>query len=307
MSQKIYFFSDEIPSFFNFLPRKILPYVQLSRPHHLMAGVIPCLCGIQFSNNATNLLYWYTIFTLGAFLILGAGTTINDILDRNIDAKYVKTMTRPLPSGRAKLQPVVVYFLIQLCLAFLIWLQLPNMVKLLSLLELMLICLYPLMKRFSKITQIYLGLIDAFPTLFPYYIYEHKISLGAVFFMLGCAMTCIIFDTTFEYAEYFNNKKIQIKSIANLFKNYAKQYLFFCIFLHVLFMFLAGILENKNLPYFTLSSLSGLFMLRIINLTNFKNPQECWQNFLKLQWANVIILCAVAGDAGASGWLFSQK
>lgn len=290
---KIYFFPDEIPGAFSLLPRRILDFVQLSRPHHFMAGVIPCLCGVQFSNNASDVLYWYFVFVVGAFLILGAGETINDILDRKIDAKYFKTMARPLPSGRVKLSTAILYFFIQLCGAFFIWLLLPNMVKLMTLGELFLICLYPFFKRFSYITQIYLGMIPGLSVIFPYYVFENNISIGVIFLCLGCAMTCIIFDTTFEYAEYFSNPKTEIKSIAFLFKNRYRLYLNTCIFIHVLFLVLAGIYETKNFAFIFAAIVSGIFMYLTIRKTDFYKPDECRNNFLKLQFSNIIVLLGV--------------
>jgi len=40
-----------------------------------------------------------TTFGVGAFLMRGAGCTVNDILDKNFDAKVERTKTRPLASG----------------------------------------------------------------------------------------------------------------------------------------------------------------------------------------------------------------
>lgn len=288
-----YFFPDEIPGGFSILPRRILSFIQLSRPHHFMAGVIPCLCGVQFSNNATDVLYWYFVFIIGAFLILGAGETINDILDMKIDAKYFKTMARPLPSGQVKLNTAILYFFSQLFGAFLIWLLLPNTVKLMTLGELIMICLYPFFKRFSYVTQIYLGMIPGLSVIFPYYVFENHISLGITFLCLGCAMTCIIFDTTFEYAEYFSNPKTEIKSIAFLFKNKYRLYLNTCIFIHVLFLVLAGIYEPKSFVFIITTIISGTFMYHTIKKTDFYKPDECRRNFLKLQFSNIIVLLGV--------------
>ena len=38
-------------------------------------------------------------FGVGAFLMRGAGCTINDILDRDFDARVERTKSRPIASG----------------------------------------------------------------------------------------------------------------------------------------------------------------------------------------------------------------
>lgn len=288
-----YFFPDEIPGCFSKLPRILSSYIQLSRPHHFMAGVIPCLCGVQFSENTTNVLYWYFIFVIGAFLVLGAGETINDIIDRHIDAKYSKTMARPIPSGRVSIVSASVYFFIQLFLAFLIWLELPNSVKLMSLCLFFMICVYPFFKRFAIVTQIYLGIIPGLSALLPYYIFENKISIGIVFLILALSMICIIFDTVFEYAEFFNNPKTRIKSIAILFRSSPKKYLFICTLLYMIFLILAGIFENKGILFFIGGMLSYIFMLNTILKTDLQNAENCRNSFLKLQFTNLIIFISI--------------
>jgi 4-hydroxybenzoate polyprenyltransferase len=43
--------------------------------------------------------YMLTLFGVGAFIMRGAGCTINDMWDRKIDAKVERTANRPLASG----------------------------------------------------------------------------------------------------------------------------------------------------------------------------------------------------------------
>ena len=45
-------------------------------------------------------LWLLILFGIGALVMRGAGCTVNDIVDRDIDAKVARTATRPLASGR---------------------------------------------------------------------------------------------------------------------------------------------------------------------------------------------------------------
>lgn len=287
---KRHFLSDEIPTVFSRFPACIKDYIQITRPYHYMAGVFPCLTGIGFSTNLTNASYWYCVFAFGGFFILSAGEIINDFFDRFIDAKYFKTMARPIPSGRITTKQAILYLIVNLLAAFYFWLLLPNSIKAATLAELLLICIYPFLKRFANITQFYLGLLAGLPLLFPYYMFENGISLGAFFMFLGSSMVCVIFDTTFEYAEYFSNKKSTIKATTLIFKNRYKSYIYSCIFLHCVFLFLAGFFEEKNSIFFIGSFISAIFMTYITCVTDFHNADECRKNFLKLQSSNAILL-----------------
>ena len=44
-------------------------------------------------------MYMLTLFGVGAFIMRGAGCTINDMWDRKIDSKVERTANRPLASG----------------------------------------------------------------------------------------------------------------------------------------------------------------------------------------------------------------
>ena len=80
-----YFFSYELPGIFSKFPRRLLPYIQLSRPYHFAGGVIPCLMGFHFASVQYDVLKWYILFIIGSFAILGAGATLNDIIDEKIE------------------------------------------------------------------------------------------------------------------------------------------------------------------------------------------------------------------------------
>jgi 4-hydroxybenzoate polyprenyltransferase len=44
-------------------------------------------------------MYMLSLFGVGAFIMRGAGCTINDMWDRKIDSKVERTANRPLASG----------------------------------------------------------------------------------------------------------------------------------------------------------------------------------------------------------------
>src|SRR3954449_10760544 len=49
------------------------------------------------------------LFAIGALVMRGAGCTVNDIVDRDIDAKVARTANRPLASGRVSVKQALIF------------------------------------------------------------------------------------------------------------------------------------------------------------------------------------------------------
>src|SRR5215468_1946523 len=64
------------------------------------------------------------LFGIGAVVMRGAGCTVNDMVDRDFDAKVARTADRPLASGRLSMKQALVFLAIQAAIGFLILLQL---------------------------------------------------------------------------------------------------------------------------------------------------------------------------------------
>ena len=288
-----YFFSYEMPGIFAKFPRQILPYIQLSRPYHFAGGVIPCLMGFHFASVQHDVLKWYTLFIIGAFAILGAGATLNDIIDEKIDKSYYRSMARPIPSGRICVLSAIMYFVLQLFIAFFVWLQLPDVVKIMTLVEFALVAIYPFMKRIMNFTQFYLGFIVGLPVLFSYCLFEEKLTLSAIFLSIAISVHCVIFDTFFEYSEYFHNKDMRAKSIVFLVGKNSKLFFYILSIFCLICLLSAGHLSDKSLIYYISCLSTILFMIVKIYLTDIYNQEQCLKTFLSIQLSSIFILIGI--------------
>ena len=88
----------------------------------------------------------------------GAGCTINDMWDRNIDRLVDRTRDRPITSGKVGMFDALVYLGGQLGLGLAILLQFNWYSVLLGAASMGLVVTYPLMKRFTYYPQFVLGL-----------------------------------------------------------------------------------------------------------------------------------------------------
>ena len=92
---------------------------RLQKPIGFMLLFWPCTWGLtlayDFSSNLNNYFYYLILFFLGSVLMRSAGCIVNDILDKEFDAKVYRTKDRPIASGKISIKLAIFYSLI-LCL-----------------------------------------------------------------------------------------------------------------------------------------------------------------------------------------------
>uniref|UniRef100_A0A7N0RDF5 4-hydroxybenzoate polyprenyltransferase n=1 Tax=Kalanchoe fedtschenkoi TaxID=63787 RepID=A0A7N0RDF5_KALFE len=146
-----------------YLPQKIRPYAHLARldkPIGTWLLAWPCMWSINMAASPGSLpdFKMMALFGCGALLLRGAGCTVNDLLDRDIDTKVERTKLRPVASGLLSPFEGVSFLGLQLLLGLGILLQLNNYSRVLGASSLLLVFSYPLMKRFTFWPQAFLGL-----------------------------------------------------------------------------------------------------------------------------------------------------
>jgi 4-hydroxybenzoate polyprenyltransferase len=147
------------------MPPALRPYarlMRLDRPIGWWLLLIPCwwslaLAQIALGGGLPDL--WYgLLFLLGAIIMRGAGCTLNDIADRDFDAQVARTRSRPIPSGQVSVRAAVVFLVLQCLAGLVILLQFNRTTIAVGAASLVLVAIYPFMKRFTYWPQVFLGL-----------------------------------------------------------------------------------------------------------------------------------------------------
>nr|WP_255905946.1 UbiA family prenyltransferase [Vibrio coralliilyticus] len=97
------------------------------------------------------------VFALGVLFMRSAGCVINDFADRKVDGHVKRTSARPLPSGRVTPKEALGLFLVLSVASFLLVLTMNALTIQLSLVGLFLAFIYPFMKRYTHLPQLFLG------------------------------------------------------------------------------------------------------------------------------------------------------
>ncbi|CAN1812301.1 4-hydroxybenzoate polyprenyltransferase, mitochondrial [Linum perenne] len=132
-----------------YLPIYLRSYAKLARldkPIGTWLLAWPCMWSISLAASPGHLpdFKMMTLFGCGAFLLRGAGCTVNDLLDRDIDTKVERTRLRPIASGLLTPFQGLCFLGSQLLLGLGILLQLNDYSKILGASSLLLVFSYPL-------------------------------------------------------------------------------------------------------------------------------------------------------------------
>ena len=74
-------------------------YLELTKPKVVLMMLITAIIGMLLASKSLPSLYLVIISMIGIGLCASAAATINQIIDRNIDANMARTSNRPLPQG----------------------------------------------------------------------------------------------------------------------------------------------------------------------------------------------------------------
>ncbi|MBM3468493.1 MAG: 4-hydroxybenzoate polyprenyltransferase [Alphaproteobacteria bacterium] len=256
---------------------------RLNRPVGIVLLMLPCWWGITLASSDQFLnLKFLVLFSLGAILMRGAGCTLNDLIDKNIDSKVTRTQNRPLAKGELSTFQALVFFGIQSLGGLIILLLLPQRCWPLGLLGLGLLGIYPFMKRFTYWPQLVLGfafnfgIIMAAVALQPY----EAINWPAVVCLYGAGIAWTIgYDTIYALQDREDDLKIGVKSTAILFGNRVKEALL--IVYGLMFGLLAGVgyYTSVNTLYYGLLALCAFGIAMPLSRLNAKDPQACLKVF----------------------------
>ena len=258
--------------------------IRLKKPIGFMLLFWPCAWGLtlayDFSKNLNNYFFYLILFFLGAVLMRSAGCIVNDILDKEFDAKVFRTKDRPIASGKISIKLAIIYSIILCFLALLILLNFNLFTIILALGSMPLAFAYPLMKRFTYWPQLFLGITFNYGLILGWTGIKGEIGIVPILFYIGAIFWTLGYDTIYGYQDIKDDEIIGLKSTSIKFKNNAKQFLLICYSLVYVFFLIAGLNMNFSYIYFVISIIYffHLFFFQIKKF-NPSNSSSCLKIF----------------------------
>ena len=202
------------------LPQAALPYAQLmrlDRPIGWWLLLLPCWWGLLLAHaeGGTYPNLWFAfLFFAGAIVMRGAGCTLNDIIDRKIDAQVARTKSRPIPSGRVSVKQAIVFLVAQSLLGLAILLQFNAFTIALGASSLLIVAVYPFMKRITHWPQLVLGLAFNWGALVGWSAVHGSLSWPPIALYVGGIFWTLAYDTIYAHQDREDDALIGVKSTA---------------------------------------------------------------------------------------------
>jgi len=221
--------SKSEPSIHNisYIPKSLQPYAHLARldkPIGTFLLLHPCLWSTALAAPIGTLpdIKLCTLFSIGSFVMRGAGCTINDMWDSQYDKDVERTKSRPLASGLLSYNQAWMFLTLQLSAGLGVLVSLPNVQDCVvwGVASLPLVATYPLMKRYTNYPQLVLGLTFNWGAIMGWVAVHGTSNIDwnvvGPLYASGVLWT-LIYDTLYAHQDKSDDKKLGLKSTALTF------------------------------------------------------------------------------------------
>jgi 4-hydroxybenzoate polyprenyltransferase len=283
------------------LPSSWVPYAELARldkPTGTYYLFFPCLfstllaaplatpIATPLSTLGTSLLFFG-----GALIMRGAGCTINDFWDRNLDPNVARTRLRPMARGAVAPTNAIIFTGFQLLAGLGILLQFPTPCLFYGIPSLLFVTLYPLAKRVTHYPQVVLGLtfswgaIMGFPALGVDLLHNSTALIAAACLYTSNIAWTVLYDMIYAHMDIRDDAKAGIKSISLKYEKYTKPILTGLAAAQVGLLAGAGIVVGASPIFFVGGCGSAAVTLAVmIRKVNLKSVKDCWWWFVNGCW-----------------------
>lgn len=284
-----------------YLPPWARPYGRLARwdrPIGIWLLLFPCWwsSALAAAPNWAQLAGYMALFTVGAIAMRGAGCTWNDILDRKVDAGVERTRGRPLPSGELKLHHALIWMALQGAVGAAVLFKLNKFAGGVALLSLLLVAVYPAMKKITSWPQVVLGFAFNWGALVGYAAVTQTLSWATVALYLGGVAWTMVYDTIYAMQDQRDDAVVGVKSTARRFAAAPRRWLTFFAVLALALWTATGLLAPLGVGYFVLLACIAAHFVWQIALLKPQDPADCLMRFKSNRAVGWMMLAALVAD-----------
>lgn len=237
------------------------------------------------------------VFTLGVFLMRAAGCAINDFADRRVDRHVKRTRDRPLTTGRIQAWEAVALFLGLCLVSFLLVVFFTNTLTLyLSFGGLVLAFIYPFMKRYTHLPQLFLGAAFSWAIPMAWAAQAGELSQLAWLLFTANVLWTVAYDTLYAMVDRDDDLRIGVKSTAILFGEADRLIIGILQGTVILVLVLVGGQADLGTFYHLgLVAMACLFVYQQ-HLARYREREGCFRAFLNNNWAGFAVFAGLCLD-----------
>lgn len=209
----------------DYVPSSLQPYARLARidkPIGTWLLLWPCFwsTAIAAPQGCLPDPYLLGLFSAGAFIMRGAGCTINDMWDQDFDKRVHRTASRPLAKGDLTQMQALGFLAMQLSCGLGVLLSLPHTYYCFAwgALSLPLVVVYPVMKRYTDFPQLVLGLTFNWGAWMGWAATYGSMDYSIIAPLYGAGVTwTLVYDTIYANQDKEDDAALGLKSTALTF------------------------------------------------------------------------------------------
>jgi 4-hydroxybenzoate polyprenyltransferase len=280
------------------------PYLRLSRLDRPIGSwllLMPCwwsaALAAGIAHDLSRLPLVLALFLVGAFVMRGAGCTWNDITDRDLDARVERTRSRPIPAGQVSVPQAAAFLALQALAGLAVLLQFNRFAIAAGIASLIIVAVYPFMKRITYWPQIVLGLAFSWGALMGFAVTFGRLDAAALVLYAGSIAWVIGYDTIYAHQDSEDDALIGIKSTALLFGAQTRPALMAFYGLAVALIGAALALAEVRWPAWTGLAAFAAHLAWQIRRLEIGDPALCLRIFKSNRDAGLLLFVGLMADA----------
>ncbi|MBI1651110.1 4-hydroxybenzoate octaprenyltransferase [Hyphomicrobium sulfonivorans] len=290
-----------------YAPRPLRPWLRLARldrPIGFWLLLLPCWWSVGLAEVKLNQPYpspWLLfLFAAGALLMRAAGCAYNDYIDRDYDARTARGASRPIPAGQIRPISALVFTVLCSLAGLAVLLQFNSFTIKLGAASLLLVAIYPFMKRFTNWPQLILGLAFNWGALVGWSAATGSIAIPALLLYAGSVLWTIGYDTIYAHQDREDDLMLGLRSTAIRFGENTMTWVGSFYAGAIVLWLLAGFLAGAHLIFFLAIVLASLQMAWQVTTLDTRDGANCLRRFRSNRDVGMVIFLGLVADMAIS-------
>ncbi len=283
------------------------PYLRLARadrPIGTWLLLLPCWWSLALASLDAGRAYpspWYLVlFAVGAFVMRAAGCAYNDIVDRDFDAQVARTKSRPIPSGQVSPRQALAFVVALGLTGLAVLVQFNTFTIWLAIASLLLVLIYPFMKRITNWPQFVLGLAFNWGALVGWSSQTGALALPALALYVGSVAWTIGYDTIYAHQDKEDDLMLGLKSTALHFGTATPRWVAGFYIVAILAWSIGAVMAGAHvLTFLALAVVAAHFVWQVVSLDP-ADADNCLTRFRSNRDAGLILFAGLVADMGLS-------
>ena len=266
---------------------------RLDRPIGTWLLLLPCWWGVALATPGWPDVSLVVLFAIGSIVMRAAGCTINDMADRDFDARVARTADRPIASGKVSMVAAAIFLAGLLAFGLLVLLQFNGFAVWVGIAALPFVAAYPFMKRFTYWPQAWLGLTFNWGALLGWAAVAGDLAAPAALLYVAGFFWTLGYDTIYAHQDKEDDLIVGVKSSALRLGSATRPWLFGFYAVTTGLLAAAGWAAGSGWPYFVGLALGAAHLAWQAKRVDIDDAKDCLRKFKSNRDFGLIVFAGI--------------